>query len=450
MTKLIDLLGAAGTNAGRRVAVPAPVRALLDVLEINQVTLSLCPDACRGDGSGHVDTDALGFFQLDLKPGGPRIPFRFRPRRPTDRAAPPSGRHAVLAGRHRRRRHGPGDPVDLQRPRAPDPARPASPLTPRKAGTGPATTADNPCEEHGMCGTTWTAQTSGVTTTLVAVSFRDYQYGWVVGSDDDGTGGNLGRILATIDGGLTWSPQDPGGSDGLRGVAFTDRANGWAVGDRGTILRTGDGGGTWQRLASGVEVPTSVLTAVAFADPAHGWVGGSLVTGAAILETTDGGATWSDPIPGDGNQVFSGVACVGVCHAWAVGDAGRIFATTDGVTWQQRTSGVTAHLWGVAFADLSYGWAVGDEGTILATTDGGVTWNPQTSGTGVRLYAVAFPTRLDGVAVGGEGTILATSDGGATWTPQGPHVDETLWGVAFPGCAHAWTVGTLGTVQRRD
>ena len=48
--------------------------------------------------------------------------------------------------------------------------------------------------------------------------------------------------------GLTWAVPRPVGTS-LRGVAFADADHGWAVGDFGTVLRTADGGATWQDLS---------------------------------------------------------------------------------------------------------------------------------------------------------------------------------------------------------
>ena len=81
------------------------------------------------------------------------------------------------------------------------------------------------------------------------------------------------------------------------------------------------------------------------------------------------------------------LAAVNGTHAWAVGAAGLILATSNGGrTWQQQRSGTTAWLGSVAFSDARHGWVVGetDDGngnfvssTILATTNGGIGWTEQ-------------------------------------------------------------------------
>ena len=76
----------------------------------------------------------------------------------------------------------------------------------------------------------------------------------------------------------------------------------------------------------------------------------------------------------------------------AVGNGGTILQTTDGgETWTARASGTSVALTAVAIsADGRTGLAVGNGGTILQTADGGETWTARASGTSVALTAVAI------------------------------------------------------------
>ncbi|MCW9094671.1 MAG: T9SS type A sorting domain-containing protein, partial [Ignavibacteriaceae bacterium] len=56
--------------------------------------------------------------------------------------------------------------------------------------------------------------------------------------------GNFGLILRTRDGGLTWQEQfSQVEANSLYSVCFVDTLNGWIVGEGGTIIHTTDGGG---------------------------------------------------------------------------------------------------------------------------------------------------------------------------------------------------------------
>ena len=52
-------------------------------------------------------------------------------------------------------------------------------------------------------------------------------------------------MLHTSDGGATWTQQGNGFTEDLYDVFFLDAQTGWAVGSKGTILETRDGGFTW-------------------------------------------------------------------------------------------------------------------------------------------------------------------------------------------------------------
>ena len=76
-------------------------------------------------------------------------------------------------------------------------------------------------------------QTSNTTQWLNDISFSDLSIGWAVG--------NLGTLIATLDGGETWLPQ-PVTGESLYGVCFTDQYTGWLVGGGGSILHTDNSG----------------------------------------------------------------------------------------------------------------------------------------------------------------------------------------------------------------
>ena len=69
-------------------------------------------------------------------------------------------------------------------------------------------------------------------------------------------------------------------------LVFADPLHGWLVGEFGMVLRTHDGGVTWQRIATGTE---AVLYAVAASSPNHVMVAGS---GGLLLESHDAGTHW--------------------------------------------------------------------------------------------------------------------------------------------------------------
>ena len=102
--------------------------------------------------------------------------------------------------------------------------------------------------------------------------------------------GQAGVIDFSYDARKTWTSQSSGViTDLLAGSAPTDKVC-WIVGSSGTILRTTDAGQHWQKLRPPVQ--EDILTVVA-EDARRATV--SLTNGS--YQTTDGGATWNKVAP---------------------------------------------------------------------------------------------------------------------------------------------------------
>lgn len=134
-------------------------------------------------------------------------------------------------------------------------------------------------------GTSWTTQLSAPGVIIYRIRAQDTERAWAVGGD---AVSGAGLVLHTDDAGRTWRPSWNGETASwLADVAFADQLHGWAVGEGGGVLRTVDGGASWER----VPVPTRQdLTAVCFIDASHGWIVGD---GETMLRTVDGGHTWT-------------------------------------------------------------------------------------------------------------------------------------------------------------
>ena len=121
-----------------------------------------------------------------------------------------------------------------------------------------------------------------------------------------------------------------------------------------------------------------------------GWSGAVAVgAGGTVIRTTDGGTTWEWPSPDAPIDFRNSFWDVGFDTAsgkgWVVGDRGAILATTDdGATWNGNVSGGTWQLRDLCVVSGTTAYAVGgnlvkdpdfDQGVLLCTTDGGVSWN---------------------------------------------------------------------------
>ena len=62
--------------------------------------------------------------------------------------------------------------------------------------------------------------------------------------------GDKGTILRTLNGGRTWVKARSPVTNTLNRVDFTNDKNGWIVGSKGTVLRSFDKGQTWTKMDS--------------------------------------------------------------------------------------------------------------------------------------------------------------------------------------------------------
>ena len=71
-----------------------------------------------------------------------------------------------------------------------------------------------------------------------------------------------------------------------------------------------------------------------------------------------------------------------------VDTSGKILSSSDGTSWDNRTSGTSNDLYGVSYENSTF-MATGGNGTILTSSDG-ISWTSGTSGTTVSFYDVAY------------------------------------------------------------
>ena len=263
--------------------------------------------------------------------------------------------------------------------------------------------------------------------TLYGIDAASASVAWAVGEK--------GTILKTADGGVSWTAQTSGTDVTLFGVAAANASVAWAVGEGGTILKTADGGVSWTAQTSGTDV---TLFGVAAANASVAWAVGF---DGLVLNTTDGGAHWAAQAS-TATEVLFDVDCADASTAWAVGMGGAIINTTDGgAHWATQTSGVTDSLFSVSAADASNVWASGEIGAVVHTTDGGTNWTAQDVETEELLRGVKAVNANQAWLAGISGGIYETEDGGTTWESREHGVRTSLNDITASGVDQAWAVG---------
>jgi photosystem II stability/assembly factor-like uncharacterized protein len=243
----------------------------------------------------------------------------------------------------------------------------------------------------------WTVQTSGVTARLRGVSAVSERVAWASGATS--------TVLRTTDGGTTWQKLTVT-SDPLdfRDIDALDAQTAYALsignGPASRIYKTTDAGASWTMQFKS-EDQKVFLDAMSFWDANNGIVFGDSVDGQLyILLTGDGGRTWTRVPPaslppalaGEGAFAASGtnIAVFGKTHAWI-------------------------------------GTGAGAKARVLRTTDRGRTWQvsdtPLAAAQSAGIFSIAFRDAQHGIVVGGDyrkeqeavDNLAITSDGGATW-----------------------------------
>ncbi|MCA1655631.1 MAG: oxidoreductase [Pseudonocardiaceae bacterium] len=244
----------------------------------------------------------------------------------------------------------------------------------------------------------WQLTPTGTDARLRGLSAVSQQVVWASGA--------RGTVLRTVDGGRTWQQVGPPDTAGLdfRDIEAFDARTAVVLsigeGEASRVYRTADGGRTWTESFRNTE-PAAFYNCVAFFDRRNGLVVGDPVGGEfRVLSTSDGGRSWAR-VPGDGIPP-------------ALADEYQFSASGQCVTVSGRRDAWLA----------TGGGAVA---RVLHSADRGRTWTasvtPLASSPSAGVFAVAFRNSRTGVAIGGDfanptggaDALALTGDGGRTW-----------------------------------
>jgi len=244
-----------------------------------------------------------------------------------------------------------------------------------------------------------------------------------------------------------WTIQNSGVTARLRGVSAVSERVAWASGSGSTVLRTIDGGLTWQKLSVTTEVLDFRDIDAIDSETAYVLAAGN-GPASRIYKTTDAGKTWNMQFKTEDPKVFlDAMSFWDADHGVAFGDSVNgqfyILITKDGGrVWSRvaanklppalenegafAASGTNIALFGKSHAWIGTGAAT--KSRVLRTADGGQTWQvsdtPLTSGPSAGIFSIAFRDAKHGVIVGGDykkeqeavNNLAVTNDSGITWT----------------------------------
>lgn len=278
----------------------------------------------------------------------------------------------------------------------------------------------------------WVAQESGSKAGLRGIAAVDASIVWA-----SGTGG---AVLRTINGGASWEARTVPGASGLdfRAVQALDRDRAWVMssgpGDKSRIYGTSDGGAHWQLLYTNPDA-NGFFDALSFWDARHGAVLGDPVNGEFVLLLTgDGGAIWRrQKLP----PALKDEGAFAASNTSLIVRDGRFWFASGGPPGARvfRSANGARH-WEVSETPVRH------------------------DGPGAGIFSMSFAGNDRAIAVGGDygkpdedaANVAVTKDGGRTWKiPTGSHPHGYRSGVAYLPGHKAWiAVGTTGSDVSMD
>lgn len=291
-------------------------------------------------------------------------------------------------------------------------------------------------------GAQWSFAPSGTTAEFRGLSVVSDRVVWASGA--------RGTFARTEDGGVTWRTDTVPGATHLdfRSIHATDAQTAFVASageaEKGlaAIYVTRDAGRRWQRVYS-TDTKGVFFDAIAFWDEQRGIALSDPVDSAFfLLETRDGGVTWSRipaanmprVLPGEAAFAASGgsLDLGGDGHiriGTGGGGRGRVMLSRDyGRSWRVvdtpvHAAGGAAGIFGLDFIDGGGSIAVGGDYTkpnlaaisVGLSRDGGQTWRPAREPAPAYLSSVSYEREGSAiVAVGLAGTFVSR-DGGDSW-----------------------------------
>ena len=225
---------------------------------------------------------------------------------------------------------------------------------------------------------------------------------------------------------LCFSASAAGGEGAVRGFAAAGKTV-WAVGDNALVLRSDDGGGTWERVECKLGAD---FTGACFADEKSGWLfGGQAVAGhpgwatrGVVVQTTDGGknfkgagppgAAWlhGGRIEGMRGVVFGRASLGAPSGAWVTVSGGRMWVPLETASGGDLLAG--------AFRDVNLAYLVGPGNRIVSVRRlAEPPIRPKVVTSPRALRAAAYLAEESCWAVGEDGMVLRSVPGQRVWTP---------------------------------
>jgi len=227
-------------------------------------------------------------------------------------------------------------------------------------------------------GNNWIVQYSDTTLQLWGLWFVNSNTGFVAGSN--------GRIMKTTNRGDNWIIQTTPTSTALDGIYFVNETTGY-VGGANIFLKTTDAGQSWVNKVGSFISPFETAQSVYFSDANTGIYS---TNAARIVRTTDGGDTWNLVYSTTSGGAVWGIAFPNPTTGYGCTNVGTVLKTVNGgVNWIEQSTPLTENLYEISFPSVNTGYIASWSGKILKTTNGGSTYINSTNSNVPENYSLS-------------------------------------------------------------
>jgi len=267
-------------------------------------------------------------------------------------------------------------------------------------------------------GLTWVPKLTGL------INTRSYSVA-TSGTDDVWLGNDLSTVAHSTDNGDSWAETSGPTRSIMQDAHFLSRTVGFAVGNKGTIVRTMDGGTNWEDLSKGDAKTYFAIHGLTINDL---WIG----TNQRVLHSTDMGESWVEKLLILGGNI-SDILAISTTRILACSSAGIIYRTTDGGMNWDTVATTPGPFRSISRINNQRYMATGFNGLLLRSEDQGDTWHALTPPEAGNQYEQTYFLGNDGwlVTSSFKHTMWHTTNAGDSWDTINLPIDRFWDGVYF-------------------
>ena len=280
-------------------------------------------------------------------------------------------------------------------------------------------------------GASWQQAAVPVSSDITAVHFPTPQRGWAVGHD--------GVVLATGDGGATWTRQLDGRA--VNALVLADVETKLAANPQSTLLQ-GLAAEAGRNVEAGADKP---LLDVWFENDTTGWVVGAYNL---LLRTTDGGKTWESWYDRTDNPRLMNLYAIrpAAGHLFIAGEGGTVLRLDAAAG---RFVAVPVDYAGSLFGIADAGEAVlvhGLRGNAFRSIDAGATWTRIDAGLPATIVSSTSPQPGVVILADQGGRLSISRDGAASFQPVPLEKPVALTSIVDAGSGRLAATGPFGVM----